>query len=289
MIYMAADNDDMDLKASYYGILNQLEGIGSSDDVKVLLLYDGIGKNPSGDEDSHVYYIRKGVGTSMEVPLSNINSTWRKEVNTGDPGTLVSFAKYALSHYPSTHSALVIGGEHQLTTLSLDLTGEGDSLTLSELRDSLAIIEDENHGSNLDLLVFRGYLTATTANIEWCYQVMPFVDHVVCSETKSVPKYWHMDNWIDALGKDPEMDGEGLGRFIVSDYMDQTHPDWDKDESSTASLIDLGKLPILVKTFDDLARRSSYQICTQFYRGCRWIQPDRHVPLRSEPGEFGHR
>ena len=92
MIYMAGDNT---LSSAGNADVDEMRAVGSSDEVNVVVLYDGFGN--AGAQQGRI--TKDGVDEQIES---------LKEVNTGDPKTLVAFADWAVSHYPAERYGLIL-------------------------------------------------------------------------------------------------------------------------------------------------------------------------------------
>ncbi len=105
LIYMAADNN---LETAAIDDMNELERIGSSDRVNVLVLFDRApGYNSSNGDwtTTRLYRVTK------DRDLKTINSTLLKdygELNMADPVTLTNFLNYAETHYPAKRTLLTL-------------------------------------------------------------------------------------------------------------------------------------------------------------------------------------
>lgn len=105
MVYLDADND-----LETFGIrdFNEMEKVGSSDEVNIIVQMDRIPgyDNSNGNwTDARRYRITKDVNTNLfsSTLLQSIG-----EVNMGDPNTLSSFIDWATTNYPADNYALVL-------------------------------------------------------------------------------------------------------------------------------------------------------------------------------------
>ena len=165
MVYL---DGDCDLEPFAIADLNEMEEIGSTDDVNIVALvdrWDGTGADADYPDDTsngdwteaRIYYIEKDNDTS------NITSTMLSsegELNMGDPDTLVDFAENVYDNYPAQHYALIFW-DHGMGWPGVcpDDSAGHDALELTELDAALDEITTY-YGKNLDLIGFDACLMA---------------------------------------------------------------------------------------------------------------------------------
>jgi hypothetical protein len=92
MIYMAGDNS---LTLAANDDVGEMRAVGSSDSVNIVVFYDGFGM--AGAERGRLS--KDGKGEEIES---------LKEVNSGDPETLVGFADWVAKRYPAERYGLIL-------------------------------------------------------------------------------------------------------------------------------------------------------------------------------------
>jgi len=97
LVYMDADNS---LYQYALKDLNEMEKIGSTSDVNIIVLYDG-----NGNFDSKILYINKDSNTAA-VTSPIIKDLG--EVQMDDPNTLLDFLTYCAENYPADHTVLTL-------------------------------------------------------------------------------------------------------------------------------------------------------------------------------------
>ena len=194
-------------------------------------------------KDSYVWYIKSGVGNSINIPLNQVNSSWVTEVSTGSKETVVDFAKYCMTNYPAHHYFLHFRSDGYPLYICPDQTNS-DNLRTWEVADALKELKEFNNGTNIDIV---GPTTCGTGMIEWAYQMAPFADYYIGTEHYSSGISWHFEDYLDFMVTYPNASAEELGRFVVTDYISSTQVTW---SPKTASLINLSSfmdhiLPVL--------------------------------------------
>lgn len=101
MVYMAADND---LEPFAMGDVNEMEFVGSTTDMNILVQMD---RSPNYNTSNGDWVDSRRLFINHDTSLNQIaseNVGELGETNTGDPATLVQFAKWAIQTYPAEHS-----------------------------------------------------------------------------------------------------------------------------------------------------------------------------------------
>lgn len=101
LVYMCGDND---LESSAVADLREMKRVGSTDRVHVVVQFDRY----HAGRPTRRYRLRKGTSLASDAvgpPLG--------ETNTGDPNTLVDFARWAIDEYPAQRTLLVIWNHGQ--------------------------------------------------------------------------------------------------------------------------------------------------------------------------------
>ncbi len=141
LVYLCADND---LAMAGVKDLNEMETVGSTDDVNIVVQFDGSSKHSPGYEGSKRYYV------VHDEDMDHIASTVVEdlgEVNMGKAETLYEFLKWGISNYPARKYFVVLwnhgdGWYQNLKTSPLDFTSPGDVQAIID-----AVIQIQNGGS----------------------------------------------------------------------------------------------------------------------------------------------
>jgi len=223
MVYMDGDND---LEFAALDDLNEMDAIGSTDDVNIIVLRDlwsyGDSEILRIDRDPSGYAYDDGRDSDQSAADAEILDDHGfvigadQEVNMGDPQTLTNFVIWTMANYPSENYWLDVwdhGGGW--SGACWDDTNNYDHLSATELDTALGIIETYR-GSPLELLSFDCCLNGM---VEMAYQLGDHVGVFVGSED-SIPGdgffYNHIFQYM--LGN-PNVDPYQLGAFLVQDFV----------------------------------------------------------------------
>lgn len=259
MIYLDADNN---LESAGINDLNEMEMVGSSSDVNIVVQVDRIpysvlaannqgyfDDTSNGDwTNTRRYYITQD---SDPYQISSDLKSDLGELNMGDPQTLIDFASWAVANYPAKKYLLVIwnhGGGFRSTSLTKDIawddTSGGDRITMPELEYALSAISIQA-GKNIDIVGMDACLMAMT---EVAYQIKDYVDILVASEENVPNDGWPYDTILDQLVVNPTTSPEQLATDIVDKYI-YSYPSYDV----TQSAIDLSHMDTLATQLSNLA------------------------------------
>lgn len=214
MIYLAADND---LEEFAIGDLNEMELVGSTTAVNVVVQMDrAIGYDGSNGDwtDTRRFFVNR------DTDFDTVNSEVVQrvgETNTGDPAALVDFALWAMRTYPAERYALIIW-DHGGAWLGLatDASAAEDDLSMPEMEEALSQISAANNGARLDLIGFDACLMS---QFEVYRAVAPYGLYGVAAQ-ETIPGFgWEYATPLEALTRNPEMDGLALGRAFVDSFM----------------------------------------------------------------------
>lgn len=259
MIYLDADNN---LESAGINDINEMEMVGSSSDVNIVVQVDRIpysvlaannegylDDTSNGDwTNTRRYYITQD---SDPYQISSDLKSDLGELNMGDPQTLIDFASWAVANYPAKKYLLVIwnhGGGFRSTSLTKDIawddTSGGDRITMPELEYALSAISTQA-GKNIDIVGMDACFMAMT---EVAYQIKDYADILVASEETEPFNGWPYDTILSQLVVNPTMSSEQLARTIVDKYID-FYPSYEV----TQSAINLSYMDTLATQLSNLA------------------------------------
>ena len=260
MIYLDADNN---LESAGINDINEMEMVGSSSDVNIVVQVDRIpysvlAANNEGhlDDSSNSnwtntrrYYITQDFDPYQ---ISSDLKSELGELNMGDPQTLVDFASWAVANYPAKKYLLVIwnhgGGFRSPTYTAKDIawddTSGGDRITMPELEYAISAISAQM-GKNIDIVGMDACLMAMT---EVAYQIKDYADILVASEENEPGDGWPYDTILGQLVVNPTTSPEQLATDIVDKYI-YSYPSYDV----TQSAIDLSHMDTLATQLSNLA------------------------------------
>ncbi|TCL69332.1 clostripain [Hydrogenispora ethanolica] len=275
LVYMDGDNN---LEGEAIADLNEMEQIGSTNDVNVLVLldrsplYDATNGNWSG---TRLYKVTKDNANS-----SNIVSTMDQDYGEKDmsnPNTLTDFIVYCQQKYPAQHTVLTLwdhgGGVYPRSvrnknkiTKSIgakDLIKPGASakgicwddttgsdawscLTTDEVAQALSQARAAT-GKKIDVLNFDACVMQM---MEQAYEWRNEADYLVGSE-ESVPGTGNdYDVVLEHLTANPNMTSSFLTTTLVDDFYSYYSK---TGENTTYSAINLGSIPSLLRSFSAFA------------------------------------
>ena len=260
MIYLDADNN---LESAGINDINEMEMVGSSSDVNIVVQVDRIpysvlAANNQGYADdtsnsdwtnTRRYYITQDFDSYQ---ISSDLKSELGELNMGDPQTLVDFANWAVTEYPAKKYLLVIwnhgGGfrspAYTTKDIAWDDTSGGDKITMPELEYALSAISAQM-GKNIDIVGMDACLMAMT---EVAYQIKDYTDILVASEENEPGDGWPYDTILAQLVANPTVSSTQLATDIVDKYI-YSYPSY----NVTQSAIDLSYMNTLAMQLSSLA------------------------------------
>ncbi|MEE9200166.1 MAG: clostripain-related cysteine peptidase, partial [Candidatus Brocadiales bacterium] len=256
ILYLAGDNflDWFTLQS-----LEEMRTAGSSYDVRVVVLLDRT------DNRGHLYEVRKNYLVSL--PLEAVRPDWKdKELNTGDPETLATFASWAVENLPAENYFISLAGYGEgWRGLLHDLdngSGRGnvDILSIDEMGQALArIIKSIKNTNGKDFIDILGLDACYMGMAEVLYQVGNSARYAIVSENEEALDGWPYDKVLGAFIRDPSRPAREIATAIVDAYVDQVQNEKavKKDNLRTASLIDMEGFKRLTPQLKGLATELS--------------------------------
>ncbi|MEA2054889.1 MAG: clostripain-related cysteine peptidase [Candidatus Thermoplasmatota archaeon] len=267
MVYLAADNgpDPGDLEDALFEQLNELEKIGSDDNINIVFQIDGWNKTNEvymidGKWEGHrnkgktfrgflmkdnnreiVNWGRTRINTSSLVWAYNPpgETAYIGEKNTGKAAPLREFINWSIKHAPADRYILILNGHGagwkgllpDYTSRDM-LSNMDDYLYMGELESALF----QSAIRNVPAFSIIGFDCCLMANIEVAYQIRDWALYMVASE--EVAKNWNYEDVFGHLQKNPDISRSDLAKYMVDSYHTR-HKDW---KCHTLSAIDLGRL-----------------------------------------------
>ncbi len=257
MVYSAAD--DVVLEENMWFDVNEMELVGSTDQMNVVVQIDRYDGAFTGDGDwteARRYLI------TQDSDLSHIASPVVQslgEIDTGDPQTLIDFVTWSMEQYPAKKYALVMSDHGGGWTGGFSDMSAGDSaLTMPEI---VSAMEDIRAATGVDKFEVLGFDACFMGQIEVFGSLYPFSNYMVASE-EVIPAYgWSYAGWLGDLAQNPAMDGSGVANSIVSTYVvtdtyltevRATPDDISQEESTTTlSAIESARMPDVIEAMND--------------------------------------
>jgi len=232
--YGAGDND---LGKYTLGNLNEMEEVGSGDNVNIVAQFDFKGSGCTR------YYI-----TRDDNPVLMTSPVIEKlgKVNMADPEQLSQFIAFGMKKYPARHYMLILDSHgNAWKGLSLEESSNG-RMTLPVLRRSIEKAEQES-GARLDILAFDACLMAST---ETAYEMRNTASYMIASEQISGYKAWPYDDILrEAFEKGGDVSPLEFARIAVE------KSSCVKEDMITMSAVDLNRMRDVADASQALADR----------------------------------
>lgn len=161
----------------------------------------------------------------------------------GDPQTLADFVQWGVSEYPSEHYGLVLWdhGGGNADGVCYDELYDDDNLNMSELKAALS-----DSPCTFDMIGFDACLMAS---LETARALNGAGYYMVASEETEPGEGWDYITVLDALGEDPSMNGDELGKVICDSFLKKCE-NLDVADEATLSVVDLSQVNALDSEFD---------------------------------------
>jgi Clostripain family len=257
MVYSAAD--DVVLEENMWFDVNEMELVGSTEQMNVVVQIDRYSGAFTGDGD---WTEARRYLVSQDDDLSQLNSQIVQslgEVDTGDPQTLIDFVTWTVENYPAQKYALVMSDHGGGWTGGFSDMSAGDSaLTMPEIVSAMEKIRAATGVEKFEVL---GFDACFMGQIEVFGSLYPFSNYMVASE-EVIPAYgWSYAGWLGELAQNPAMSGNELSQSIVSTYVvtdtyltevRATADEISQEESTTTlSAIESARIPDVIAAMND--------------------------------------
>lgn len=248
MVYLNADND-----LEPYSILNvnQMERIGSTDKVKIVVQWDrspGFSIEDGDWTGTRRYLIQRDTTNAIASPVLEDMG----EQDMGDPQVMKDFINWAQTNYPADKYCLVIWNHGSgwrsvkptacITSrnISFDDTS-GTSIRTTDLPDILrSAIEP------IDVVAMDASLMQM---LEVAYELKNTAGLLVGSEESPPGDGYVYDKWLGPLVADPQLSPLALAQIITDSYVQS----YEKSFAVTESVVDLSKISQVAFALDDFA------------------------------------
>jgi hypothetical protein len=216
IVYSAADDEV--LEENMWFDINEMEMVGSTPQVNIVVQIDRYPGAFSGDgdwTDTRRYLIQR------DNDINRITSPVVESLGEADMGqqqTLIDFVTWAVQRYPAKKYALVMSDHGGGWTGGFsDMTAGPDSeLSISEIVSSIEQIQVNTGVSKFEMIGFDACLMG---QIEVFASLYPYSNYMIASE-EVIPGYgWSYAAWLGQLTQNPALDGSGLSQAVVSTYV----------------------------------------------------------------------
>ncbi len=266
LVYMNAAND---LEANSDLNLNQMEQVGSTNDVNIVVQVKRIsnryGQNFTDwkDNATRIFYVIQDNDSHIKSPLLYQNDT----LDMGDPKSLREFVDWGAQNFPADRYALVLwnhgAGWRSRAAQKTTAPTRGvsyDDVTNHHI-DTIAVPGAIRlpGGAKWDLLAWDSSLMQMA---EVAYEVRNEAAYIVGSEESPPEEGYPYDAFLRKLVAGPGMDGKTLGVHIARDMVENYRSDL-RYPVITQSVLDASKLAAVAPAVDRLgaallAVRSQY-------------------------------
>lgn len=248
LIFLNADND-----LERFGILNmnQMEKIGSTDQVKIVVQMD---RSPGYDSSNGNWTGTRRYLVTKDNDTDTINSTMLEdmgEVDMGDPDVLREFIQWGQQNYPADRYCLVLWNHGsgwrtaaQTKALSRNISFDDTSGTSIQTTDLAYALEAAS--PRIDCVAFDASLMQM---IEVAYEMRNSAEILVGSEESPPGDGYVYDRWLGRLAASPGMNSRQLGQVIADEYVDSYTGKYDV----TQSVLVLANVDAVARAADDFA------------------------------------
>jgi len=240
LIYMDGDNS----LSSYTDLdLNEMIQVGSSRNVAIVTQVDTYGSNGVK---------RYFINPNEKVLLENL-----KELNMGDPQTLIDFGKWGVKNFPADHYLLILwnhgkGFKRAITITGIrrdictDVTSGDSSLSIPELNYALSAIKNYI-GKKIDVI---GMDACLMNMIEVGYEIRDTAEYLVASENTEPGNGWPYDKMLLYLKQNPSIDAEALAKSMVQNFGSV----YNVGDEATLSAVKLDTLSSVISSLNALSK-----------------------------------
>ena len=214
IVYSAADDEV--LEESMWFDVNEMELVGSSSQMNIVVQIDRYASGFTGDgdwSDTRRYLITQD--SDLNLIASPVVQSLG-EVDTGNPQTLIDFVTWAIQNYPAKKYALVMSDHGGGWTGGFSDMSSDSTLSIPEIVSS---IEQIRQNTGVDKFELIGFDACLMGQIEVFGSLYQYSNYMVASE-EVIPGYgWSYAAWLGQLAQNPAMDGSGLSQSIISTYV----------------------------------------------------------------------
>jgi hypothetical protein len=250
LIFLNADND---LETFGIADVNEMEKVGSTNDVAIVVMMD---RSPGYDHSNGDWKDTRRFLVSQDHDTTRMTSAELDsgaeslgEMDMGDPAVMKNFLAWAIEHYPADHY-LVDFWDHGAGWRQQNLGGtrgvsyddtQNTHFETVELPSILAV------EPKIDLVAFDSSLMQM---MEVAYEIRSQADIVVGSEESPPGEGYPYDAWIEPLVANPDMTPRELAAVMVETTIETLGDRFDV----TQSAVDTSKLAEVAAALDRQAQ-----------------------------------
>ncbi len=183
ILYAGGDNN---LADDVLRDVNELESVGSRDDVHVVTLIDTGKSTEVPIKGARAFYIKHDRVDMKEFEIDSPVLHSYTSLDMGDPKVLSQFVTEMAKRFPAKHIMVIISSHGYGKDGIIDDETSRDRLTLKELRTALHQIRDEL-GRSLDVI---GFDACEMATLEVAQAVRKYAEYMIASQAPENDDGW---------------------------------------------------------------------------------------------------
>lgn len=245
MVFIAGDNNLEE--AALYDI-NEMEAVGSSPDVNILVEIDRAEDytDMDGDwTDARRYYIQQD--SDLDVISSPVVEDLG-ETNSGSAETMADFAIWGMTNYPAEKYMLILWDHGGAWMGHFSDDESGDDTNLPELVSALDRVKTQTGVDKFEVIGFDMCLMGQAEVFE---SLVPYAHYGIGSEENEPGAGWFYV-FLEQLVNNPTIGGAEVGRHVVDYYMYFFREIWGLDEAYGLGAVDLAQSGGLIAALDTL-------------------------------------
>ncbi len=214
IVYAAADDDI--LEQDMWFDVNEMEMVGSTDQMNIVVQIDRAEGAFSGDGD---WTEARRLYVTRDEDLNHLNSQIVQslgEVDMGNPQTLVDFVTWSIQNYPAKKYALILSDHGGGWTGGFSDLSSNSNLSMAEISDSVAQIQQSMGGQKFEIIGFDACLMGM---VEVYGSLYEYSNYMIASEEVIPAAGWSYSAWMYQLAQNPTMSGREASQAIVSTYI----------------------------------------------------------------------
>jgi len=215
-VILYEDADDKVLEEDMVNDVNEMEMVGSTPQVNIVVQLDRAEGAFTGDGD---WTGTRRLYITQDNDLNQITSPVVQdmgEADMGNPQTLIDFMTWAIKKYPAKKYALVMSDHGGGWTGGFSDEQSGSSLGLAQIADAIDQVQRSMGGQKFEIIGFDACLMGM---IEVYGSLYPYSNYMVASEEVIPATGWSYAAWLGQLVQNPTMDGREVSKNIVSTYI----------------------------------------------------------------------
>lgn len=256
-VIVYADADDDILEGDVWFDVNEMELVGSSPQVNVVVQLDRAQGAFNGDgdwTDARRYYITRD--DDLNVITSPVLESIG-EADMGDPQTLIDFVSWSIHRYPAKKYLLVMSDHGAGWADGFSDLSSGNTLSLPEITGAIAQLQQGALGGQKFEVI--GFDACLMGMMEVYASLYPYSNYMIASEEVVPSTGWSYSAWLWRLVQNPSASGREVSEYIVSTYIVEdaalaltksTTEITQIESETTLSAIESARMPELIAAFN---------------------------------------